>query len=268
MDSSDSLHSYESESEFDIALRQAKGARPRTDITSARIGTAYTPLYDRGMNPAGINQGEGNRVTDREDLISQAFQMAEAQSVQPAGVGSSTTSSSSVSQEEEDEEEEEARQRLRRQMARGKRPAPRTSTPQPSTSRGRGRGRGRGSRPARTLSGTTTTSLRLPARRPRRPLVPPAGLDSGRVNPPPLSPIPRDIDDFDDPDFDQYVDDDLPEGDDEDMQQLLGVLMNDVQSAAEGRQIKGITTTNTITTVYKGQSRPTVRRNSTRVTNP
>ena len=26
MDSSDSLHSYESESEFDIALRQAKGA--------------------------------------------------------------------------------------------------------------------------------------------------------------------------------------------------------------------------------------------------
>ena len=197
--------------------------------------------------------------------------MAEAQSVQPAGVGSSTTSSSSVSQEEEDEEEEEARQRIRRQMARGKRPAPRTSTPQPSTSRGRGgrgRGRGRGGRPARTLSGTTTTSLRLPARRPRRPLVPPAGLDSGRVNPPPLSPIPRDIDDFDDPDFDQYVDDDLPEEDDEDMQQLLGVLMNDVQSAAEGRQIKGITTTNTITTVYKGQSRPTVRRNSTRVTNP
>ena len=85
--------------------------------------------------------------------------------------------------------------------------------------------------------------------------------------PPPLSLIPRDIDDFDDPDFDQYVDDDLPEGD-EDMQQLLGVLMNDVQSTAEGRQIKGITTTNTITIVYKGQSRPTVRRNSTRVTNP
>ena len=268
MDSSGSLHSYESESEFDIALREAKGARPRTEITPTRIGAAYTPLYDRGMNPAGINQGEGNRVNDQEDLISQAFQMAEAQSVQPAGVGSSTTSSSSVSQEEEDE----ARQRLRRQMARGKRPAPRTSTPQPSTSSGRGRGRargrGRGGRPSRTLSGTTTTSLRLPARRPRRPLVPPAGLDSGRVNPPPLSPIPRDIDDFDDPDFDQYVDDDLPEGDDEDMQQLLGVLMNDVQSAAEGRQIKGITTTNTITTVYKGQSRPTVRRNSTRVTNP
>ena len=269
MDSSDSLHSYESESEFDISLREAKGARPRTDLTPVRIGAAYTPLYDRSMNPAGINQGEGNRVNDQEDLISQAFQMAESQSIQPAGVGSSTTSSSSVSQEEEDEEEEEARQQIRRQMARGKRPAPRTSTPQPSTSTGRGRarGRGRGGRPTRTVSGTTTTSLRLPAGRPRRPLVPPAGLDSGRVNPPPLSPIPRDIDDFDDPDFDQYVDDDLPE-DDEDMQQLLGVLMNDVQSAAEGRQIKGITTTNTITTVYRGRSRPTVRRNSTRVTNP
>ena len=152
-------------------------------------------------------------------------------------------------------------------LARGKRPAPRTSTPQPSTSTGRGRGRGRGGQPTRTLSGTTTTSLRLPAHRPRRPLVPPAGLDSGRVNPPPLSPIPRDIDDFDDPDFDQYVDDDLPEGD-EDTQQLLGVLMNDVQSAAERRQIKAITTTNTITTVYKGQSRPTVRSNSTCITNP
>ena len=105
MSSSDSPYSYGSESEFDITLRQALGARQRTEITSDRIGTAYTPLYDRGMNPAGINQGEGNRVTDREDLISQAYKMAEAQSVQPAGVGSSTTSSSSVSQEEDEDEE-------------------------------------------------------------------------------------------------------------------------------------------------------------------
>ena len=143
-----------------------------------------------------------------------------------------------------------------------KRPVPRTSTPEPTTSRGT-----KGGRPARTISGTTTTSLRLQTRRPRRPLVPPP--DWIKVDSTlllllyPLA-IPRDMDDFDD----SNVDDDLPNGDEQDLQQLLGVLINDVQSAAEGRQIKGITTTNTITTVYKGRSRATVRRNSTRATNP
>ena len=52
-----------------------------------------------------------------------------------------------------------------------------------------------------------------------------------------------------------------------DLQRRLQILLNDQRNAAAERRISGITTTNTITTTYKDNGRPTVTRNSTSVRN-
>ena len=54
----------------------------------------------------------------------------------------------------------------------------------------------------------------------------------------------------------------------EELQRQLELLLNDQRQTSRGRRIAGITTTNTITTTYKDSGRPTVRRTSTRVSNP
>ena len=51
------------------------------------------------------------------------------------------------------------------------------------------------------------------------------------------------------------------------MQQQLEQILQDQQQTAAGRRIAGIMTTNTITTTYKDNRRPTVTRNSTSVRN-
>ena len=66
----------------------------------------------------------------------------------------------------------------------------------------------------------------------------------------------------------------LPPSDDEeaddninDMHRQLQLLLNDQQNAAAGPCIAGITKTNTITTIYKDNGRPTVTRHSTSTCN-
>ena len=51
----------------------------------------------------------------------------------------------------------------------------------------------------------------------------------------------------------------------EGLQRQLEILLNDQRQTANGRRIAGITTTNTITTMYKDGGRPRVTRNSTSV---
>ena len=56
-------------------------------------------------------------------------------------------------------------------------------------------------------------------------------------------------------------------GGENDLQWSLQMLLNDQRNAAAIRRISGITTTNTITTTYKDNGRPTVMPNSTSVRN-
>ena len=171
----DSDYTYESESEFDLLLRDARGRVPRDGaLTSPRVQQAYTPLHytTRTMsNPAGVGQptspaGVG-QPTGNPNLIDQAMALSgitvsalpPLTPTSPAGVGSASNQPISDLYDAQAEEEEEAareaarrRQQRRIQAPRGKRPA----------------ARGRPS-----VSGTTTTTTRLPARRPRRPVQPP-----------------------------------------------------------------------------------------------
>ena len=265
----DSDYAYESESEFDLLLRDARGRVSRDGaLSSPRVQQAYSPLHysTRTMNtPAGVGQPTGN-----PNLIDQAMALSGISlptlpprtPTSPAGVGSASNQPISDlfdAQAEEEEEEEAAREAARRQQqrriqaARGKRPA----------------ARGRPS-----VSGTTTTTMRLPARRPRRPVQPPSPIPRGASSPrrgrgrgrgrlPSISPghsftssspgSPSNV---------QAAAEAANEGD---LQQVFQLLANDVNNRVQNRRISGITTTNTITTVYKNGRPPSVRRNSTRI---
>ena len=48
-----------------------------------------------------------------------------------------------------------------------------------------------------------------------------------------------------------------------DLRQELQALLNDADQASKGRHIQGITTTQTITTTYKDNGKPSVNRTST-----
>ena len=261
----DSNYTYESESEFDLLLRDARGRVPRDGaLTSPRVQQAYTPLHytTRTMsNPAGVGQPAGN-----PNLIDQAMALSgitvsalpPLTPTSPAGVGSASNQPISDLYDAQAEEEEEAareaarrRQQRRIQAARGKRPA----------------ARGRPS-----VSGTTTTTTRLPARRPRRPVQPPTPPPRGASSPrrgrgrgrlPSVSPG-RSFTSSS-PGSPSTVRAAAEAANEGDLQQVFQILANDVNNRVQNRRISGITTTNTITTVYKNGRPPSVRRNSTRI---
>ena len=215
-------------------------------------------------SPAGVGQPTGN-----PNLIDQAMALSgitvsalpPLTPTSPAGVGSASNQpiSDLFDAQEEAEEEEAARRRQQRriQAARGKRPA----------------ARGRPS-----VSGTTTTTTRLPARRPRRPVLaptpPPRGASSprrgqgrgrgrGRGRLPSVSPG-RSFTSSS-PGSPSSVRAAAEAANEGDLQQVFQILANDVNNRVQNRRISGITTTNTITTVYKNGRPPSVRRNSTRI---
>ena len=112
-------------------------------------------------NPAGVGQPAGNQ--DDNGITAPAYTLANFPTLtsSPASVGSA--SNQSISDLFDDEAEEAARQRRRTQAARGKRPS----------ARGR-----------QSLTGTaTTTTQRLPAQRPRRPVNPPTPHHAARLLP-------------------------------------------------------------------------------------
>ena len=253
-------YTYESESEFDLLLRDAQGRVPRDGaLSSPRVQQAYTPLHysTRTMsNPAGVGQPAGN-----PNLIDQAMALSgitvsalpPLTPTSPAGVGSASNQPISdlfdAQTETETEEEEEAAQKAARrlqqrriQAARGKRPAVR-------------------GRPS--VSGTTTTTTRLPARRPRRPVLapnpPPRGASSprrgrGRGRLPSVSPGTPSS-----PGSPSSVRAAAAAANEGDLQQVFQILANDVNNRVQNRRISGITT------VYKNGRPPSVRRNSTRI---
>ena len=102
---------------------------------------------------------------------------------------------------------------------------------------------------------TTTTTATRPAPTPRRRPTVAAKQPGRRPRPPspPSSPSP-------------------PPSDDEDrrrgLQRRLDLLNEDAQQRSRGRRIRNITHTNTVTTVYEGGERPSVRRTSTRTSGP
>ena len=69
------------------------------------------------------------------------------------------------------------------------------------------------------------------------------------------------------PPSDDEEDDDNNNNNINDMHRQLQLLLNDQQNATAGRRIAGITKTNTITTTYKDNGRPTVTRHSTSTRN-
>ena len=253
-------YTYESESEFDLALRDARGRVPRDrTLTPARVQQAFTPLISTTTmsSPAGVGQPTGN-----PNLIDQAMALSgitvsalpPLTPTSPAGVGSASNQPISDlfdAQEEAEEEAARRRQQRRIQAARGKRPA----------------ARGRPS-----VSGTTTTTTRLPARRPRRPVLaptpPPRGASSprrgrGRGRLPSVSPG-RSFTSSS-PGSPSSVRAAAEAANEGDLQQVFQILANDVNNRVQNRRISGITTTNTVTTVYKNGRPPSVRRNSTRI---
>ena len=247
-------YTYESESEFDLALRDARGRVPRDrTLTPARVQQAFTPLISPTMSsPAGVGQPAGN-PDGNPDLISQAMALADLPPLtptSPAGVGSAA-SNQPISDLFDAQEEARRRQQRRIQAARGKRPA---------------------ARGQRSMSGTATTSTRLPARRPRRPVLaptpPPRGASSprrgrGRGRLPSVSPG-RSFTSSS-PGSPSSVRAAAEAANEGDLQQVFQILANDVNNRVQNRRISGITTTNTITTVYKNGRPPSVRRNSTRI---
>ena len=259
-------YTYESESEFDLLLRDARGRVPRdAPLSSPRVQQAYTPLHysTRTMsNPAGVGQPAGNpNLIDQAMALSgiTAASLPPLTPTSPAGVGSASNQPISDlfdAQTDTEEEEEAAREAARRlqqrriRAARGKRPAVR-------------------GRPS--VSGTTTTTTRLPARRPRRPVLaptpPPRGASSprrgrgrGRGRLPSVSPGTPSS-----PGSPSSVRAAAEAANEGDLQQVFQILANDVNNRVQNRRISGITTTNTITTVYKNGRPPSVRRNSTRI---
>ena len=263
-------YTYESESEFDLLLRDARGRVPRDGaLSSPRVQEAFTPLHysTRTMsNPAGVGQPAGN-----PNLIDQAMALSgitvaslpPLTPTSPAGVGSASNQPISdlfdaQTETETEDEEEAAREAARRlqqrriRAARGKRPAVR-------------------GRPSVSGTTTTTTTTRLPARRPRRPVLaptpPPRGASSpsrgrgrGRGRLPSVSPGTPSS-----PGSPSSVRAAAAAANEGDLQQVFQILANDVNNRVQNRRISGITTTNTITTVYKNGRPPSVRRNSTRI---
>ena len=242
-------YTYDSESEFDLSLRDARGRVPRDGaITSARVQQAYTSLISRTMSsPVGVGQPAGN--PDRNpDIIGQAYTLAgfpPLTPTSPAEVGSASNQPISDLFDAEEEEAARRRRQGRIQAARGR----------------------------QSVTGTaTTTTSRLPARRPRRPVLaptpPPRGASSprrgrGRGRLPSVSP--RRSFTSSSPGSPSSVQAAAAAANEGDLQQVFHLLANDVNNRVQNRRISGITTTNTITTVYKNGRPPSVRRNSMRI---
>ena len=297
---------YESESEFDVLLRsemqRARGS-PQ-GITPERVQAAFRDLLGsqyRSPTSVGVGTSDSNRLPDDDDqaawdlLAQQALSDAitmpddaftditveEESSPRPA-IGAATRPSPLPPTTQLQSTPRARSPPVPTTQLQGISPIPTTTTTRtrrrtpPVTTSTRTAPTATGTR---TVTGTSTVPLRLPARRPRRPLFPPPGGPSGlpppspsppRRPPPPPPPPPRrpaapgapggggDDDDDDDDD------DDEPD----DLQQRLEILLNDQRQMAAGRRIAGITTTNTVTTTYKDGRPPTVRRNSSRVSNP
>ena len=202
-------------------------------------------------NPVRVGRPAGNQDDDN-NIIVQAYNLAYFSPLTSSPAGVRSASNQPISDLFDDEAEEAARQRRRTQAARGKRPA----------ARGR-----------QSLTGTaTTTTQRLPTQRPRRsvnPLTPsPRGASSpnrGRGRPPSISPG-RSFTSFS-PGSPSSVQAAAAAANEGDLQQVFQILASDVNNRVQNRRISGITTTNTITTVYKNGRPPSVRRNSTRISN-
>ena len=239
-----------------MLLRGALGNVSRQPgITPARVQQAYTPLYSGTMSsPARVGQTAGNQDDDN-DIIAQAYTLANFSpfTSSPAGVGSS--SNQPISDLFDAEKEEAARQRRRIQAARGKRPSAREPRRQ-------------------SLTGTaTTTTRRLPANRPRRPVLAPTPPPRGASSPirsraarlPSVSPGHSFTSSSPASPF--SVQAAAAAANEGDLQQVFQILANDVTNRVQNRRISGIATTNTITTVYKNGRPPSVRRNSTRISN-
>ena len=124
-----------------------------------------------------------------------------------------------------------------------------TAPSRPSTAR---RSAGAGTRTTTSTVNPPTSRPTIAAKQPRRrPRVP--------SPPSPDSPPPSDDEDEDDDD------DDRRRG----LRRRLDLLNEDAQQRAQGRRIRNITHTNTVTTVYEdGGGRPSVRRTSTRTSDP
>ena len=124
-----------------------------------------------------------------------------------------------------------------------------TAPSRPSTAR---RSAGAGTRTTTSMVTTPTSRPTIAAKQPRRrPRVP--------SPPSPDSSPPSDDEDEDDDD------DDRRRG----LRRRLDLLNEDAQQRARGRRIRNITHTNTVTTVYEdGGGRPSVRRTSTRTSDP